>query len=428
MIRLSRAPLAGALVAFALLLPCGTYGMPRILAAKGLGPEPTWPSEPTYVLVGMSQDPGTQDVAIMLRDTNNLEFGTKMAAYVADWLYGPTLPWAEAAPEGLLLLVGGGRRTINVEGLEPLRMREASNPPYPPNLHSLGLEGTVTLAGVVRPDGRPDGIHVLDASHPEFAAAAIRTWSQWTYAPARLNDEPIAILTQQSFRFQIDPGAPERRFFGVPERQSDRDFAVEEGSLSFPTLRRFSLPPYPAELYPEPRPDSITVTLRVSETGAVTDVLADQVPEIWRNVMVDSFRTWQFTAAGLGDDIIPILVSIRLDHEEPYPQLIEDALSHRSIPTSVEAGEVLPLLGDLTLDYDHDGPLPTEPFYAEIDLLIAGNGVVAATRVAGTNQESFARYARARAAHSIFGPPVSGGAMTPMWVRQRYESNSAPAP
>lgn len=78
-------------------------------------------------------------------------------------------------------------------------------PIYPRHLMELGVEGYAAMRFVVDTLGRVEvgSVRVLDATHPEFAAAVRAAMPLMKFAPARLGDRPVRQLAEQLFRFQI---------------------------------------------------------------------------------------------------------------------------------------------------------------------------------------------------------------------------------
>lgn len=87
---------------------------------------------------------------------------------------------------------------------------ESAAPTYPPNLMTVGIEGYAAMRFVVDTSGRVDltSIRVLDATHPEFAAAVKAAMPGMRFTPARLGERPVRQLAEQLFSFQIAPAAP----------------------------------------------------------------------------------------------------------------------------------------------------------------------------------------------------------------------------
>jgi len=92
------------------------------------------------------------------------------------------------------------------------RSPESAAPHYPPHLMNAGVEGYAAMRFVVDTTGRVDltSIRVLDATHPEFAAAVKLAMPGMKFTPARLGERPVRQLAEQLFRFQIQPPTPAR--------------------------------------------------------------------------------------------------------------------------------------------------------------------------------------------------------------------------
>jgi protein TonB len=104
-----------------------------------------------------------------------------------------TAPPAPAPPRRVR--VGG-----NVQPVKLLRMR---HPRYPEEAKLAGAEGPVALRAAILRDGTLGALSVLDAPHPALAEAAREAVSQWLYAPARLNGEPVEVETVIHIRFRL---------------------------------------------------------------------------------------------------------------------------------------------------------------------------------------------------------------------------------
>lgn len=79
-------------------------------------------------------------------------------------------------------------------------------PIYPRHLMTNGVEGYAAMRFVVDTLGRIEvgSVRVLDATHPEFAAAVRAAMPGMKFTPARLGDRPVRQLAEQLFRFQIE--------------------------------------------------------------------------------------------------------------------------------------------------------------------------------------------------------------------------------
>ena len=145
----------------------------------------------------------------------------------------------EGAGEAAVASVSGGAETddqLAVETDDPFedafssvevetaaeRDPESAAPAYPRNLMNAGVEGYAAMRFVVDTGGRVDltSIRVLDATHPEFAAAVKQAMPGMLFTPARLGERPVRQLAEQLFRFQIAPTVGAERPTDPPQSQS----------------------------------------------------------------------------------------------------------------------------------------------------------------------------------------------------------------
>lgn len=82
-----------------------------------------------------------------------------------------------------------------------------SSPPvtYPSSLQQANIEGSVTLAGIVGPDGRvePPSIRVVESTHPDFEPAAAEMLLGTVFRPGKINGQPVRVLIQIPIKFGL---------------------------------------------------------------------------------------------------------------------------------------------------------------------------------------------------------------------------------
>jgi TonB family protein len=89
------------------------------------------------------------------------------------------------------------------QGIE--RDPTSAAPVYPRHLMQAGIEGYAAMRFIVDSTGRVEmaSVRVLEATHPEFAAAVRGAMPGMRFTPARIGDRPVRQLAEQLFRFQI---------------------------------------------------------------------------------------------------------------------------------------------------------------------------------------------------------------------------------
>ena len=64
-----------------------------------------------------------------------------------------------------------------------------------------GIFGVVRLAGIIAKDGSMQQVELVSSPDQRLAKAALDAAWQWRYQPARLNGEPIEVVTQIDIEF-----------------------------------------------------------------------------------------------------------------------------------------------------------------------------------------------------------------------------------
>jgi TonB family protein len=72
---------------------------------------------------------------------------------------------------------------------------------YPRNLLEKGIEGSATIAFAVDPTGRPRHLVVIEASEPEFGAAAVAMMASWRMYPAKKGPVPCWAAVRMTQKF-----------------------------------------------------------------------------------------------------------------------------------------------------------------------------------------------------------------------------------
>jgi protein TonB len=77
------------------------------------------------------------------------------------------------------------------------------DPVYPALARAAHIEGVVKLRGVIAVDGHITEL-ALESGHPLLAPAALAAVRQWRYAPTKLNDEPVEVVTAIEVTFRLN--------------------------------------------------------------------------------------------------------------------------------------------------------------------------------------------------------------------------------
>jgi TonB family protein len=138
------------------------------------------------------------------------------------------LPAGQTSQLDIALTVGSVQEAIVVKGKRPAsataaaagppqRIRVGGNvqaaklivqipPEYPADLQQAGIESSVTIKALISTTGEPMNLEVISpGGDPRLVRAALDAVRQWRYQPALLNGEPVAIDTQITVDFRLNP-------------------------------------------------------------------------------------------------------------------------------------------------------------------------------------------------------------------------------
>lgn len=93
---------------------------------------------------------------------------------------------------------------IRVGGMvEAARLIKKVNPPFPASAKAQGVEGSVTIEAIIDKAGFISSARAVGGSSADLAQAALDAIQQWQYTPARLNGEPVDVLTEITVSFTL---------------------------------------------------------------------------------------------------------------------------------------------------------------------------------------------------------------------------------
>jgi RNA polymerase sigma factor (sigma-70 family) len=78
---------------------------------------------------------------------------------------------------------------------------DLTQPLYPFELKRAGIPGEALLSFVIDKEGKAADVTVVDATHPDFAIAAIEAVEQWRFEPGRKGGRQVNTRVQQVLRF-----------------------------------------------------------------------------------------------------------------------------------------------------------------------------------------------------------------------------------
>jgi periplasmic protein TonB len=108
--------------------------------------------------------------------------------------------------------LGGGFEIINIDPparppviVGPQFTGRNAQPPYPPGMQRMNIEGAVTVRVLVGTDGRPVRIEMVRTDQDAFFAAT-REWGMknWRFKPATRDGEPFQEWRTMTVRFEMN--------------------------------------------------------------------------------------------------------------------------------------------------------------------------------------------------------------------------------
>ena len=86
----------------------------------------------------------------------------------------------------------------------PARPMDPIQPPYPPRLRALGLEGEVEARVIVLSDGSVGGARLVESTHDDFTAAVREALREVRFHPARRRGKPVSSWVTVRLRFRLE--------------------------------------------------------------------------------------------------------------------------------------------------------------------------------------------------------------------------------
>lgn len=109
-----------------------------------------------------------------------------------------TLEWKESSklnePIAVGIMDGDKKIYVGTKGIKPPKSKHMQPPDYPPHETNSGMKRWVSLHAVVDEHGAVRFPTVDASPGPGFTEAALEAVKKWTFEPARLNNQPVAVL------------------------------------------------------------------------------------------------------------------------------------------------------------------------------------------------------------------------------------------
>jgi protein TonB len=106
-------------------------------------------------------------------------------------------------PIAIGLLDGDRKIYVGTKALKSPKAIHMQDPNYPESERKSGKRGHVSLHVIVNDQGGVSDPIVDSAPGPEFAKAAVEAVKKWTFKPAELNGQPVAVLAIVTMQFDL---------------------------------------------------------------------------------------------------------------------------------------------------------------------------------------------------------------------------------
>lgn len=98
------------------------------------------------------------------------------------------------------------KQVLRIDGnVEASKAFTTVTPQYPAAAKSHRIQGTVVLHALVAKDGLIESLVVTNQADPLFARSAVEAVSHWRYLPTLLNGQPVAVDTEISVVYSVQP-------------------------------------------------------------------------------------------------------------------------------------------------------------------------------------------------------------------------------
>jgi TonB family protein len=203
-----------------------------------------------------------------------------------------SLAWLSAAPVAAEV----------ADNFVPCQIQQRVKVQFPVRAFHEGItHGTVWLLLEVHREGRLGDVLAFAHSGEEFAREALDAVEKWTFAPARLDGEPIRSINTINVQFEVNGVTAYTKLIGQPERHvaSGKPYAYRPFMLNeldgVPKAVARSSPIYPTEWIKEGRTGAVTIDYFIDEEGNTRfpRVVGD-ADELLAATTVEAVKLWQF--------------------------------------------------------------------------------------------------------------------------------------
>jgi len=175
-----------------------------------------------------------------------------------------------------------------------------TEPEYPPDAASAGLEGTVIVAAVIEEDGSASNVRVIRAAGLGFDQKAAGAVAKWRFTPGDYMGHPVKTFTALAVDFRI-PHDPSRwHLLGVRLKSDEGVSPPSIRSTVFPHGAGITNDSLDAGqlVVAAGRLATVTLSFQVDKTGAPVGFEVERASDpLWGPEAVAVVRAWRFQPA-----------------------------------------------------------------------------------------------------------------------------------
>lgn len=206
-------------------------------------------------------------------------------------------------------LRGDAWQELPVDGAIAPKVLKEVKPHYPAAVKAAGVEGTVRMECVVRPDGTVGEGRVIVPLHPDLDREALRALADWRFLPGRKDGKPVPVRVEVEMSFKLrDPvPAPKGPPLGSPEVHMPGD------GVTLPVLVYERKPSYTANAMRAKAQGRVKLECVVLPDGTVGDVrVMERVHPELDDEALRTVRHWTFKPGTKDGDAVPVRVEIEM--------------------------------------------------------------------------------------------------------------------
>ena len=83
------------------------------------------------------------------------------------------------------------------------KLVKMTHPVYPPEAKAAGIEGSVVLQVVITKEGNPSSVKAISSPADSLSQSATAAVKEWKWEPAKLNGEPVEVVSDVTINFEL---------------------------------------------------------------------------------------------------------------------------------------------------------------------------------------------------------------------------------